>query len=252
MHGNTPDSSICRTNLGLQTCRWMSQTYSPEYCPATQHSSSLSASPWPCSDPPDTGTPATPAGLALAFIRTLMSTRLPLQWWYAWVTSGTCSRPVPLSLKVVPSNLLTALWLQLGAAMEGDGRYQRCPQCQHWFQVPAKAKRASTTYCSPRCRIRAYRERHEQTQGTRGPATTLDRASDPRLGKTGSTTWDLINEAKPSKPRSSTLDAANQSKFAKGRSPTAKNPRKPRSSTNPHAPSGSPRIAQDPSERSRE
>ena len=72
--------SICRTNLGLQTCRWMSQTYSPEYCPATQHSSCLSASPWPCSDPPGTGTPATPAGLALAFIRTLMSTRLPLQY----------------------------------------------------------------------------------------------------------------------------------------------------------------------------
>ena len=142
------------------------------------------ASPWPYSDPPGTGIPATPAGLALAFIRTLMSTRLPLQSVVCLGYLRDMSRPVPLSLKVVPSNLLTALWLQLGAAMEGDGRYQRCPQCQHWFQVPAKAKRANTTYCSPRCRIRAYRERHEQTQGTREPATTLDRASDPRLGKT--------------------------------------------------------------------
>ena len=34
---------------------------------------------------------------------------------------------MPLSLKVVPSNLLTALWLQLGAAMEGDGTLPTLP-----------------------------------------------------------------------------------------------------------------------------
>jgi|SRR5882724_1188624 len=226
------------------------------------------ASTWLYRDPPGTGIPATPEGFALAFIRRLVSTRLRQHSVLFLGYLRDMSRPVPLSLKVAPPNLLTALWLQFAAAMMEDGRYQRCPQCRHWFQVPAKAKRANTTYCSPRCRIKAYRERHEPPQGAQEPATTLDHASPPRTGKTRfwpsdlvdeakpletrSTTWDLVNEAKPFKPRSSTLDAANRSKLTQGDSPRGKNPRKPRSSPDPRAPSGPPRNAQDPSEGSRE
>jgi hypothetical protein len=115
--------------------------------------------------------------LALAVLRMLVGVRLMINGNISFEYRQDMQRPVPLALKIFMPSLVSALWLQLATAIEEDQRYQRCPQCQCWFLVAAKARRASTTYCSPRCRIKAFRERHEQTPGTRGPSPTVKRGS---------------------------------------------------------------------------
>jgi hypothetical protein len=104
---------------------------------------------------PGPGIPTDIAGYALVWWRTLVHSHLQDH-------TGTRLDYVPDStaaLPMEPANLLGALWLQLARAMEGKGRQQRCPQCKQWFVVPAKARCASTTYCSTRCRVRAARQR---------------------------------------------------------------------------------------------
>jgi hypothetical protein len=72
------------------------------------------------------------------------------------------SAPLPLELEIVPKNLCGALWLHVAETLRQSEGYQQCPVCRHVFHVNAKARRASTTYCSTRCRVRAARQRQAQ------------------------------------------------------------------------------------------
>jgi hypothetical protein len=228
---------------------------------------------WRRSDPSDIDNPANAVGLALAFLRRLVNDRLAI---YGGVYLGylrDTTRPVPFGLKIVTPNLLMALWLQLAAAIEGEQRYQRCPQCRHWFQVPGKARRDSTTYCSTRCRIKAFRERQGQTQeasqASAKPSTTLASATKRQpAGKPVGTTarankWRparkavgtvaMVNDrrpaAKPTKPIGTMARANERQPSAKPALPV-KRARKPRSSTEPHPHGESILPEQDASERS--
>jgi hypothetical protein len=66
---------------------------------------------------------------------------------------------IPLTMQTMPKHLYGALWLQFALSVRGTERDQQCRQCGTWFRVPAKARRASTTYCSTRCRVKAARQR---------------------------------------------------------------------------------------------
>ena len=52
---------------------------------------------------------------------------------------------LPLAVRIVPDNLLGALWLQFALAMSGE-RHRRCEQCGRWFAVKPRGRRAKLRY----------------------------------------------------------------------------------------------------------
>lgn len=66
-----------------------------------------------------------------------------------------------LEMRVVPKNLLGALWLQFARAVDGNRDFRRCRQCGQWFAV-SPSERTSREFCSNACRSKAYRERIEK------------------------------------------------------------------------------------------
>lgn len=69
-----------------------------------------------------------------------------------------------LELRIVPQNLIGALWLQFARAISGQKAYRRCEECGAWFEVSREVTRSDRLYCSNACRTRAYRKRKELAQ----------------------------------------------------------------------------------------
>ena len=67
-----------------------------------------------------------------------------------------------LELRITPTNLLGALWLQFARAVEASKTYRRCRVCTQWFEVSVEGKRRHSKYCSDRCRMKAYRDRRNE------------------------------------------------------------------------------------------
>jgi hypothetical protein len=63
-----------------------------------------------------------------------------------------------LRVRIVPSSLLSAIWMQFANAVEGGKEYRQCDTCKTWFEVTAHA-RAGAKFCRNACRFRAYRMR---------------------------------------------------------------------------------------------
>lgn len=74
-------------------------------------------------------------------------------------------RPRP-SLRYEPESLISALWLQLMMAIDGNRKFAPCrePTCSHWFEVDPAAVKAGKYYCSNACRMRDYRRRRSERQ----------------------------------------------------------------------------------------
>jgi hypothetical protein len=71
--------------------------------------------------------------------------------------------PRELKVRLKPTSLISALWLQLVAAIGQEHSYRTCAACRTWFQVgPGGDMRADAKYCSNACRQRKYREEHEK------------------------------------------------------------------------------------------
>ncbi len=71
-----------------------------------------------------------------------------------WNTSHT-----RLSLYQVPKDLISALWLQLARAIDGDRKYLQCEECRNWFEVSSPdGGRKDKRYCSTACRARDWRK----------------------------------------------------------------------------------------------
>lgn len=79
--------------------------------------------------------------------------------------------------RVVPHNLLGALWLQLALAIDGERQYRRCLQCGQWFEV----ERSDRRFCSNTCRWRTFRDRKESA------AASLESAPGRSRKKRGTT-----------------------------------------------------------------
>jgi hypothetical protein len=65
----------------------------------------------------------------------------------------------PIS-QLVPSSLISAMWIQLAQAITENKNYDQCHQCGLWFEVAAE-KRKDAKFCSNACRFKAYRERQK-------------------------------------------------------------------------------------------
>jgi len=57
-----------------------------------------------------------------------------------------------LSLFVVPTSLIAAMWFQFASAIDGDRDYRVCKRCRRWFQVGGGARRADSEHCSRYCK----------------------------------------------------------------------------------------------------
>jgi hypothetical protein len=59
-----------------------------------------------------------------------------------------------------PATLRTALWQRLAGEVAGHIRCSRCPApgCKRWF-LKGEASRTDKQFCSPTCRIRAFRRK---------------------------------------------------------------------------------------------
>ena len=72
------------------------------------------------------------------------------------------SRHSRLSMHQVPSDLISALWLQLARAIEGDRKYLQCDECRNWFEVSSPdGGRKDKRFCGTACRARYWRKSKE-------------------------------------------------------------------------------------------
>ena len=106
--------------------------------------------------------------LGLVVVQTLANKQL-------WTHAGPCllyGPPPPrdglraeelpqhrLHLRIVPKNLLGAMWLQYAGGIDGDKDYRRCRACGKWFEISLEANRPTRFFCKDACRYKFYRER---------------------------------------------------------------------------------------------
>jgi len=69
-----------------------------------------------------------------------------------------------LTVRIIPENLISAIWLQIALAVEGNKDYRQCSQCQRWFEVGGDHVREDAKYCQQSCRSKAYRERQKKAR----------------------------------------------------------------------------------------
>lgn len=79
---------------------------------------------------------------------------------FEWDSEGRA-----MSLKVRPTSLIGALWLQCAESISVETDYARCDSCSKWFLVTPGAGRPDKKFCSDACRMRAYRERKKAREG---------------------------------------------------------------------------------------
>ena len=58
-----------------------------------------------------------------------------------------------------PENLLSAMWVQFGGAIERATSFSPCAECSNWIATVPGSNRPDKRYCSDACRMRAYRKR---------------------------------------------------------------------------------------------
>lgn len=73
----------------------------------------------------------------------------------------------PPRLTLVPTSLLSALWLQFEQEVTSGSDLKSCAFCGRWFTVgPSSARRLDARYCSETCRNRYHNQRHKGRTGT--------------------------------------------------------------------------------------
>ncbi len=57
------------------------------------------------------------------------------------------------SLKVVPLDLISAMWLQIAGEITNETKFRKCLWCPKWFpHGPGTGHKATKRFCSDRCR----------------------------------------------------------------------------------------------------
>jgi hypothetical protein len=64
-----------------------------------------------------------------------------------------------MSLHIVPTNLLAAMWLQCAWVLTSEGTFKTCENCGKRFEVAPGKRRRQSLYCSTACKVAAYRAR---------------------------------------------------------------------------------------------
>jgi hypothetical protein len=68
-------------------------------------------------------------------------------------------------LHIVPDTLLAAMWLQCARVLTENPQFRACERCQKWFELSPEgknSKRRHAIYCSPKCKVAAYRKREAE------------------------------------------------------------------------------------------
>ena len=73
------------------------------------------------------------------------------------------NRRQQLRFVITPTSLISAMWLQLSIAVDGNRNYRICEDCRRWFEVGAEA-RSDAKFCSNACRQKTYRKRKSMHQ----------------------------------------------------------------------------------------
>ena len=68
-----------------------------------------------------------------------------------------------LTVRIIPENLISVIWLQIALAVEGDKDHRQCTQCHRWFEVGGDL-REDAKYCQQSCRSKAYRGRRKKAR----------------------------------------------------------------------------------------
>jgi len=70
-------------------------------------------------------------------------------------------------MQIVPSNLLSAMWLQFAQAIDGSRKYRKCKECGTWFELSHKQSEHRTVrrlFCSDQCKSKDYRDRKDRAK----------------------------------------------------------------------------------------
>jgi len=77
-----------------------------------------------------------------------------------------CSVTTKGKLEIVPVDLLSALMLQLEAAITQGTKFRRCKHCGTWFAYgPGTPHSVRKEFCAPRCRVAEMRQRQAAGEG---------------------------------------------------------------------------------------
>ena len=66
------------------------------------------------------------------------------------------------SMHIVPSDLASAMWLQLARDLAERPEFRQCPRCKRWFEISpdGRGKRKNAKFCSSRCQVARWKEEH--------------------------------------------------------------------------------------------
>jgi len=134
---------------------------------------SLSVAPYSDADP-------TLTWMAWFEVQEAINRRLTTHVAHRMTYSPDCSRP--RLLRLIPKNLLGALWLQFARAVDGGKEYRICSYCPLWIE-PSENGRVTRRYCSTRCRRKAFDARKRKVRDLRARGVPVSRIAG-RLGAT--------------------------------------------------------------------
>jgi hypothetical protein len=114
-------------------------------------------------------------------------------------------------LRIIPTNLLGAMWLQLANAITGHKEYRSCVECGTWFEV-SKDGRGGTkrkVFCDTACKVRDYRRKKALTSEAYSEVNKLTPAQPGTKLKTrmASSPFSAVVKKQQSKKRKGRKDA---------------------------------------------
>jgi hypothetical protein len=78
-----------------------------------------------------------------------------------------------LSLRIVPQNLLGAMWVQFARTTEGSRDIRRCATCGTWMFISPDTFRTNRRYCSDTCRVKTHKQRKRRARDLRASGAAL-------------------------------------------------------------------------------
>jgi hypothetical protein len=92
-------------------------------------------------------------------------------------------------LRIMPVDLLSAMWLQFARAVTGEATYRRCKVCGTWMTVSKDddGVRADREFCSGACKQKDHRTRVNEAKRRRAEGQTV-----PQIAKQLNTTTEIV------------------------------------------------------------
>lgn len=80
----------------------------------------------------------------------------------------------PSRLVLSPVDLLSAMCLQMAAAILENKDFRQCLQCEKWFEASPATLQANKQFCGASCRMKAYRERQKEAVRLHAQGETVE------------------------------------------------------------------------------